>query len=236
MLAASNEFDVDLSGSPGILISKTRHEHFNNLRQFPGCIFSGRFSHRSWMPTREGYRMTRGHIVAISSTFTFEDFPIQERTRDELINEIVGDIERLRIYSRRGFSDPVNIPADVWAAFERPRELGIDQHPIRWTTKRRTCFPPFCRGTTQRSCMGHVNVKLKMGLSFLPRSLESCFQRLLVWYNFGTYEKSSKSPMCSYPLASSSVYFLRGLVRYQLRCHENGRTAWHSPRGCLPSR
>ena len=50
--------------------------------------------------------------------------------RDLVINIMIGDLQRIRIYPERGFQIPQEIPDDVWRAFEKLVELGYDKHLI----------------------------------------------------------------------------------------------------------
>lgn len=40
------------------------------------------------------------------------------QSKDYLITMMVGDIQRLKEYPKRGWQIPQDIPADVWAAYE----------------------------------------------------------------------------------------------------------------------
>ncbi|MBA3699673.1 MAG: YdcF family protein [Planctomycetes bacterium] len=50
------------------------------------------------------------------------------RTVADLIHELVGDAERLRLYPERGWHAPVSIPADVAAAVRTLIACGYDRH------------------------------------------------------------------------------------------------------------
>lgn len=50
------------------------------------------------------------------------------RTVRDLINELVGDAERLRLYGERGWHAPVMIPVEITAAVRALIERGYDQH------------------------------------------------------------------------------------------------------------
>ena len=59
------------------------------------------------------------------------DGPLPEgRTRDELIEEMVGDLHRIMVYPRLGHQTAQPIPRDVQEAFERLVEAGFDGHLI----------------------------------------------------------------------------------------------------------
>ncbi len=60
--------------------------------------------------------------------------PYMERrayaTFNLVINIMVGDLQRIRIYPGRGFQIEQEIPDDVWQAFGKLIELGYDKHLI----------------------------------------------------------------------------------------------------------
>jgi hypothetical protein len=58
-----------------------------------------------------------GHIAATSPPDTFEDFCFQRFDPAMAISDMVGDLQRLAVYPRQGFSEPQEIPAEVWDAF-----------------------------------------------------------------------------------------------------------------------
>jgi uncharacterized SAM-binding protein YcdF (DUF218 family) len=50
---------------------------------------------------------------------------------DEVINILVGDLQRIQVYADRGFQIPQEIPAEVWQAFEALVAAGYDQRLVR---------------------------------------------------------------------------------------------------------
>lgn len=55
---------------------------------------------------------------------------LQDGIREDLIHEMVGDIQRIRVYPGLGYQIPQEIPDDVWDAYEKLVMLGYDQHLI----------------------------------------------------------------------------------------------------------
>jgi uncharacterized SAM-binding protein YcdF (DUF218 family) len=49
---------------------------------------------------------------------------------DEVISIMVGDLQRIRLYPRKGFQIDQDIPAEVWDAYEALVSLGYDRHLI----------------------------------------------------------------------------------------------------------
>ena len=70
-------------------------------------------------------------VIAASPPIPFAEYPIEEDDylpRDLVINIMVGDLQRIKVYPGRGFQIEQPIPDDVWQAFETLVELGYDKH------------------------------------------------------------------------------------------------------------
>lgn len=55
---------------------------------------------------------------------------------DEVISIMVGDLQRIREYPKRGFQIPQEIPPDVWDAYEQLVRAGYDRHLVAPTCPR----------------------------------------------------------------------------------------------------
>lgn len=67
-------------------------------------------------------------VIVSSPPIPFSEYPTEELPKDLVINIMVGDLQRIRIYPSRGFQIEQEIPDDVWQAFEKLVELGYDRH------------------------------------------------------------------------------------------------------------
>ncbi len=67
-------------------------------------------------------------IIVTSPFVSYEDYPTETISKDLMINIIVGDLQRIKLYPAKGFQIPQQIPADVWQAYERLVELGFTKH------------------------------------------------------------------------------------------------------------
>ena len=70
-------------------------------------------------------------LLVTSPQISFEEYPNNEITLEEVINIMVGDLQRIRIYPEKGFQIFQEIPTDVWQAYERLIELGYDKHLLK---------------------------------------------------------------------------------------------------------
>jgi uncharacterized SAM-binding protein YcdF (DUF218 family) len=55
---------------------------------------------------------------------------LQYGIQDGLIHEMVGDIQRIKVYPTLGFQIPQDVPVGVWDAYERLVSMGFDKHLI----------------------------------------------------------------------------------------------------------
>ena len=56
-----------------------------------------------------------------------EEYGLNETT----VALMVGDLQRLRVYAETGFQAPVEVPDEIWAAYDRLVAAGYDQYVIR---------------------------------------------------------------------------------------------------------
>ncbi len=69
--------------------------------------------------------------IVTSPQISFEDYPTREISKREVINIMVGDLQRIRLYPAKGFQIAQEIPPDIWAAGEKLIELGYTQNLIK---------------------------------------------------------------------------------------------------------
>jgi uncharacterized SAM-binding protein YcdF (DUF218 family) len=68
-------------------------------------------------------------LVVTSPPLSFEDYLRRGALRaGDVVNLMVGDLQRIDRYGRCGFQLPQEIPAAVWTAFHRLVALGYDRH------------------------------------------------------------------------------------------------------------
>ncbi len=69
--------------------------------------------------------------VVTSPPISCADYLRGHLPRDAVIQHIVGDFQRVKVYGENGFQAPQVIPAAVWEAFERLVALGYDERLVR---------------------------------------------------------------------------------------------------------
>lgn len=69
--------------------------------------------------------------------FTAPDISLEEYLAtspipaEDIVNIIVGDLQRIREYPKKGFQIPQEIPDDVWNAYEQLVKMGYTKHLIK---------------------------------------------------------------------------------------------------------
>lgn len=74
-------------------------------------------------------------FVVASPRISCRDYLNGVLPKDAVIQHIVGDFQRVKVYGDNGFQAPQVIPEDVWAAFEKLCALGYDKRLVRRHTK-----------------------------------------------------------------------------------------------------
>ena len=65
-----------------------------------------------------------------SPQLSFEEYITEEIPAEKVINIMVGDLQRIKIYPAKGFQIYQEIPQDVWSAYEELIELGYNRHLV----------------------------------------------------------------------------------------------------------
>ncbi|GAB3526784.1 YdcF family protein [Photobacterium alginatilyticum] len=69
-------------------------------------------------------------VMVTSPPISFDEYPNELLTYSDVINVMVGDLQRIKDYPALGYSMPQHIPDDIWQAFESLVELGFNEHLI----------------------------------------------------------------------------------------------------------
>lgn len=70
-------------------------------------------------------------ILVTSPQIKFEEYPNKEIPLEKVINIMVGDLQRIIEYPKRGFQIPQEVPDEVISAFHQLMEAGFDKHLIK---------------------------------------------------------------------------------------------------------
>ena len=61
---------------------------------------------------------------------TLEEYFTEELAPDKIINIMMGDLQRVWVYARKGWSAPQLLPAEVHDAYRTLAGLGFTKHLI----------------------------------------------------------------------------------------------------------
>ncbi|MGB8190525.1 MAG: YdcF family protein, partial [Chitinophagaceae bacterium] len=67
-------------------------------------------------------------LIVTSPQIDFEDYANDDIPMERVINIMVGDLQRIKLYPAKGFQVYQDIPDDVWQAFEELVRVGYDKH------------------------------------------------------------------------------------------------------------
>jgi uncharacterized SAM-binding protein YcdF (DUF218 family) len=70
-------------------------------------------------------------FLITSEPTTFEKYTNRGIPKKYIYESMVGDIQRLKIYGENGFQMPVDIPKEVWSAYEKLVEMGYTRRLVK---------------------------------------------------------------------------------------------------------
>jgi len=70
-------------------------------------------------------------FIVSSPKISYEDYPNEAISKDKLINIMVGDLQRIKVYPEKGFQIYQEIPDKVLEAYEKLVSLGYDKHLVK---------------------------------------------------------------------------------------------------------
>lgn len=69
-------------------------------------------------------------LIVTSPQISFDQYPTEDIPQEKVINIMVGDLQRIKIYAEKGFQIFQEIPSFVWNAYEQLVRLGFDNQLI----------------------------------------------------------------------------------------------------------
>lgn len=67
------------------------------------------------------------HWMVEPAPLSFEDYITPDNPLDQLIELMVGDLQRLRVYAKQGYQTPTPVPPAIWQAWQRLVQDGYDR-------------------------------------------------------------------------------------------------------------
>jgi uncharacterized SAM-binding protein YcdF (DUF218 family) len=80
-------------------------------------------------------QMPHKEVKVTSPKLSFEEYCSGGLSKDQVINILVGDTQRIKIYAEKGFQIAQEIPAEVWKAFEELVKLGYTEHLVNSSSR-----------------------------------------------------------------------------------------------------
>lgn len=69
-------------------------------------------------------------FVVTSPQISFADYPTADISLEHVIQIMVGDLQRIKIYPQKGFQTYQEIPDDIWEAYQKLVALGFNKQLI----------------------------------------------------------------------------------------------------------
>ena len=69
--------------------------------------------------------------VVTSPPIPFDEYCNDDFLKDKVINIMLGDLQRIRIYAKMDFQKPQRIPRQVWQAYKELIKLNYNQHLLK---------------------------------------------------------------------------------------------------------
>jgi uncharacterized SAM-binding protein YcdF (DUF218 family) len=70
-------------------------------------------------------------VIVTSPQISFEDYPSGDITFEKMMNSMVGDLQRIKVYPEKGYQIPQEIPQDVWEAWEQLVKAGYNKDVVK---------------------------------------------------------------------------------------------------------
>jgi uncharacterized SAM-binding protein YcdF (DUF218 family) len=86
---------------------------------------------RAYATFRKFWPEEKYELMVTSPPFSYEEYVGPIVDREMMINVMVGDLQRIKLYPAMGFQIPQEIPDVVWDAYEKLVAAGFDQHLAR---------------------------------------------------------------------------------------------------------
>jgi uncharacterized SAM-binding protein YcdF (DUF218 family) len=119
---ASTNTGENIDRSRALLASRGMHPSRVILVQKPYM------ERRAWATFKR--RWPEPALQVTSPPIPYDQYPTPAIPRDLVINILVGDVQRMRVYAERGFQVPQPVPDDVWAAWEELVARGYTDHLV----------------------------------------------------------------------------------------------------------
>ena len=84
---------------------------------------------RAWASGTKQWREVRWFVS--TPKLSFRDYPTPATPLESMIQLMVGDLQRLRVYAEKGFQVPIEVPEEIWQANGRLIRDGYSMYALR---------------------------------------------------------------------------------------------------------
>lgn len=124
-----------------IYLETESHNTGENIEFSRGLLLNKKLSPQSFILVTKPYMERRAYttfrqvwptkdVVVTSPQISFEDYPNEKLGKDQIVNIMVGDLQRIKLYGGK-FQIKQEIPKEVWKAYEELVALGFNKHLIK---------------------------------------------------------------------------------------------------------
>jgi uncharacterized SAM-binding protein YcdF (DUF218 family) len=133
---------IDMGVPPGSIIIENRSTNTGENILFTKALLEEKGIHpHSFLLVQKPYMERRSYatfekcwpgqnVCVTSPQLSLENYTTPELPMEKVINIMVGDLQRIRLYPAKGFQVPQQIPGEVWEAYEKLVSLGFDKQLI----------------------------------------------------------------------------------------------------------
>ncbi len=86
---------------------------------------------RAYAAFKKLWPSPNARVILASPNISFEKYPNRSIKKEDFINIMVGDLQRIRVYGRLGYQIKQRIPRKVWQAYKNLVSLGYNKHLIK---------------------------------------------------------------------------------------------------------
>ncbi len=128
-----------------VLIENRSTNTGENIRLTKGLLAEKQINPRRFILVQKPYMERRSYatfrklwpekeLVVTSPQVSFDEYlekySHEEFSSDDVVNIMVGDLQRIKLYPEKGFQIPQEIPDEVWEAYQELVRAGYDKHLI----------------------------------------------------------------------------------------------------------
>jgi uncharacterized SAM-binding protein YcdF (DUF218 family) len=127
--------------SNSILIENKSTNTGDNIKFTQALLKEKKLNPESFIVVQKPYALRRSYatfkkhwphkeILVTSQQITLEQYPNKDISLEHVINIMVGDLQRIKLYPEKGFQIYQEIPAEIWIAYEQLCNMGFDKQLI----------------------------------------------------------------------------------------------------------